>query len=111
VAILLSAIFMLISAFLLQLGFYALIVLMVSAPFLTYADVGVLSAVMQKGKRDSGEIAAFYAIVGGIGGAVAAAITGATLAEYRLYVVAGVFCFLVVIYLFYAHIVLRRYKF
>jgi MFS family permease len=111
VAILLSAIFMLISAFLLQLGFYALIVLMVSALFLTYAAVGVVSAVMQKGKRYSGEIAAFSAIAGGVGGAVAAMITGATLAEYRLYVVAGIFCFLVAIYLFYAHIVLRRYKF
>jgi len=110
-AILLSAVFMLISAFLLQLGFYALIVLMVSALFLTYADVGVFSAIIQKDKRDSGEIAAFSAIAGGVGGAVAAAITGATLAEYRLYVVAGVFCFLVIAYLFYAHVVLRRYKF
>ncbi len=104
VSVLLSLVFMVISAVLVSSSFFALIILFGTALLLGLADVAMLSALIDSDRRDTGEIAAFSIMAGGMGGALAVIITGATIAVYQLYVITATFGVLVVIFLLYLHI-------
>lgn len=103
VCLILAAFFMLLSALLVNESFYSLIILLGTALFVTFAEVGVFSAVIDSAKKDTGEISALETVSGGIGGAFAAIVTGATVAQYGLWVVSGIFVTLIAVYLVYLH--------
>lgn len=104
VSVLLSFVFMLLSALLVGESFFALIILFGTALLLGIADVALFSALIDSDRRDTGEIAAFATVSGGIGGALAVVIVGATIATYQLYVITAAFGILVAIFLLYLHL-------
>ena len=110
-ALVLAALSMVASAIFLNQSFYALVILLATALFTAFAYVGIFSAVIERDTRDTGEISALATVTGGFGGALAAVIAGATVATYKLQVVAGVFCVLVFLYLLYLRFAFKDSEF
>lgn len=107
----LSAELMVVAALLVSKSIYSLLILFATALLVTIAYVNIFSAIIERDTRDTGEISALATVSGGLGGALASVIAGATIATYKLYFVAGTFCVLVLLYLLYLHTVFKRSRF
>jgi MFS family permease len=111
VCMLFSVVFMIIATLFVSKSIYSLLILLATALFVTVAYVGIFSAIIERDMRDTGEISALSTVSGGLGGALSAVIAGATVAVYGFYVVTGIFCALVIIYVIYLHFSFRKSKF
>ncbi|MDE1855522.1 MAG: MFS transporter [Candidatus Micrarchaeota archaeon] len=110
-SVLLAAAFIFASAFLFGASYYSLIILFMSGLLITLSQVGMFSAIVGVDRRDTGEIAAISAVFGGFGGAISSVITGATIAQYSLWVFASAFGVMAVLYFLYLRFAFRKTDF
>ena len=110
-SMLLSAAFIFIATSLLSASYYSLTILFVSGLLITLSQTGMFSALVSTDKRDAGEICAISSVFGGFGGAISSVITGATVAQYGLWVFAAVFGFMAVLYFVYLQLAFRKTDF
>lgn len=108
-SLLLASLFVALSAFLLSKSFFSLLLLLASSGFVTFADVGLFSAIVDRDKRVTGEISALAVITGGFGGAIASLISGATVASLGLFIIAAIFGVLAVVTALYIYVTIGRH--
>ncbi|MDE1874315.1 MAG: MFS transporter [Candidatus Micrarchaeota archaeon] len=110
-SVLFAAVSVFVVTLLLGVSYYSLIILFVTGLLVTLSQTGMFSALVSNDKRDAGEIGAISSVFGGFGGAISSVLTGATVAQYGLWVFAFVFAAMALLYFAYLHVAFRKTDF